>query len=139
MTHISFATAKEIAHQHGACTEALDTLQPMCSWPEFWQHPSAPQWAYWYANRVLRGRWPEAESHIRQAPRWAYYYAYAILCGRWPEAEPYILQSPEYAYCYARHVIQGRWLEAEPTILQDPRWAYWYAYHVICGLREGTV
>jgi len=88
MTNVSFATAKARAREQGACARALDEIEPMTSWSEFWQHPNAPYWAYWYARRVLHGRWMEAEPYIIRSTKWTYYYACHVVMGLLPEVEP---------------------------------------------------
>jgi len=86
-----------------------------------------PKNAYWYAEDIIKGRWPEAEPVIMTRMLWAYRYAEAIIKGRWPEAEPYIMESVEYAYMYAQFVIKGRWKEAEETIMTEKYW--WNKYY----------
>ena len=92
-----------------------------------------PRTLYYYARDVIKGRWPEAEPHIKVDPRWAYWYASDVIKGRWPEAEPYIMKNSEWAYGYARFVIKGRWPEVEPIIKVNPQFAYYYARDVIKG------
>ena len=41
-----------------------------------------PYQAYWYAARVLKGRWPEGEATIAKDPTWAEKYL-----ERFPEAK----------------------------------------------------
>lgn len=53
-------------------------------------------------------------------------YAQRIINGRWVEAEPIIMKNSHMAYWYARTVIRGRWKEAEPYIKQN-EW-YWRYY-----------
>jgi len=86
-----------------------------------------------YAQRVIKGRWPEAEPYIIRTPESAYYYADHVLNDRWPEAEPQILKSPKYSYWYALRVIKGRWPEAESTILESPESAAAYTQNIIKG------
>jgi hypothetical protein len=92
-----------------------------------------PEWASRYADRVIGGRWPEAEAVIATHHAWAYYYARDVIKGRWPEAESVIATDPEKAYQYAYRVIGGRWPEGEATIITDPQYAHYYAINVIGG------
>ena len=62
-----------------------------------------PYQAYWYAARVLKGRWPEGEATIATGPGWAYNYAKDALKGRWLEAEATIATSPHFAELYLKH------------------------------------
>jgi hypothetical protein len=49
----------------------------------------------------------------------AYSYADFILDGRWPEAETLIASNPVSSFYYAKDVIKGRWPEAESVIATD--------------------
>jgi hypothetical protein len=81
---------------------------------------TGPYDAYWYAIRVLKGRFPEAEPYIAKSPYHAYLYASNVLMGRFPEGEPAIATDPDYAHLYARNVLMGRFPEGEPAIATDP-------------------
>jgi hypothetical protein len=48
------------------------------------------------------------EPYIIKSPQFAFYYAKNIIKGRWIEAEKYIIKSPCYAYLYARYIIKGK-------------------------------
>jgi len=54
------------------------------------------------------------KSNLVKNPEYAYYYAKFIIKGRWPEAEPYIMKDkdPYLIVWYARYIIKGRWPEA---------------------------
>jgi hypothetical protein len=86
--------------------------------------------AYFYALKVLKCRWFEAEPYILKAnnPGHAFFYASHIIKGRWVEAEPFIMKSSYYAYYYACDVIDGRWAEAEMFIKEDADW--WRLYRL---------
>ena len=85
-----------------------------------------PEWAYVYAYRVIKGRFPEGEPAIATDPNAAYHYANLFIKDRWPEAEPVIATNPFTAYAYALRVIKDRWPEAEPVIATNPIWAEKY-------------
>ena len=87
---------------------------------------TGPYDAYWYAIRVLKGRFPEAEPYIATRPIWAYLYARDVIKGRWPEGEAAIATDPGWAYQYAEYVIKGRFPEGEATIATDPHRAKIY-------------
>ena len=89
------------------------------------------EYAHYYALNILGRRWPEAELRMAKDLRWAYYYAHYVLKRPWPEAEPTIAQDPRLAYNYALYVLKRPWPEAEPTIAKDPRWAYNYAIYIL--------
>lgn len=78
----------------------------------------SPKYAYDYARRVIKGRWPEAEKYIMEDPNYIYRYALNVIRGRWHEAEPIIMKDPEAAFLYAVDVIEGRWPEAEKYIMK---------------------
>jgi hypothetical protein len=90
-------------------------------------------WAYQYAVKVLKGRFPTGESAIAKVPRLACQYAQLILKGRFPEGEPAIAKDPQSAYQYAHDVLKGPFPEGESAIAKDPRSAYQYAYDVLKG------
>lgn len=68
----------------------------------------------------------EAEPALMKQPDYAYMYANYIIKGRWPEAEPYIMKEAFAVYYYAKVVIKGRWVEAEDVIREDE--TYWEDY-----------
>ena len=82
--------------------------------------------AYYYAEGIIKGRWPEAEPTIMTSPVWAYNYAVDVIEERWPEAEPTIMTSPEWAYWYTEDVIQERWPDAESVIKTEVTYWEWY-------------
>ena len=131
MTDDDWSSLLKKAKQARACDKHYNIAASYSSFEEASQHSDAPQWAYWYARNVIKGRWPEAEAVIMQDAFWAYWYALDVLEGRWPEAELAIIGSAKWAYHYACDVIKGRWPEAEPVIASSPSWAYWYALHVV--------
>ena len=102
----SYQDALKRARENGACASALAELEQLRDWDEFFAHPCAPDWAYWYARNVLRGRWPEAEPVIAQSPTWAYWYAHNIIRGKFPEGEPAIATNPYWSYWYGKYIIR---------------------------------
>jgi hypothetical protein len=94
-----------------------------------------PKLAFYYADTILKARWPECEKYLITSPTWSYQYAKYIIKGRWPEAEPIIATDPGHAVKYATQVIRGRFPEAEPYILKGntPFLVYDYAKYVING------
>lgn len=62
----------------------------------------------------------------------AYYLADCVLDGRWPEAEleaePLFMTDPCWAYIHARYVRKAPWPEAE-AVIKDSRWWDDYAKH----------
>lgn len=63
--------------------------------------------SYFYALRVLRGRFRRGEKAISMVPTWAVKYARFVRRGRFPMAEPFIARDPERCYEYFRHVMGG--------------------------------
>ena len=84
-----------------------------------------PELAYKYVLETNQ-RFEAGERAIMKDPEYAYWYAQKVIKGRWPEAEPVIIKDPYWAYLYAIYVIKGRWPEAEPVIMK--RAYYWYLY-----------
>jgi hypothetical protein len=90
------------------------------SWPEVEPVIKTDEHStYTYARDVIKDRWPEGEPTLINEPTWACFYARDVIEGRWPEAEPAIMTSI-YAVEYAEDFIKGRWLEAEPYIKNSP-------------------
>ena len=121
-----FKEAVKKAEEHGACELAFTELRKMSDWDDFWKHPIALEWAFWYAKNVIHGRWIDAEPHIMQDPKWVYCYAIEFFHGRWFDAEKYVVEYPLWACQYAINVIRGRWPDAESCIMGDPFWAIKY-------------
>ena len=89
----------------------------------------APSRLVKYAERGIKGRWPEAEPVIMQEPMVAVDYAAEIIRGRWPEAEANILKTPIAAADYAILVLKAPWPEAESAIRRDrDAWARYNHY-----------
>ncbi len=97
------------AEEHDACRSAQTFLKSCSSIEEVLASEDAPEYAYWYAENVIGGRWEEAEPLILTNVKWAYVYALDFIDGRWPEAEPIISTDDQWAYMYAFNVIKGPW------------------------------
>ena len=104
-----------------------------------------PLAAYYYAEDVIQGRWPEAEEIIKKfvpsgtagytMSSIACDYARFVIKGRWPEAEEMILKDPDTRFVYCNEVIKGRWPEAEEETKKDKdtEFIYKYALNIIKG------
>jgi hypothetical protein len=86
---------------------------------------TGPYQAYWYAVRVLKGRFREGEPALATDPRAAYNYSMHIN-GPFSEGEPAIATDPQWASLYAKWVLNRRFPEAEVAIATDPEWAKEY-------------
>lgn len=64
--------------------------------------------SYFYALRVLRGRFAKGEESISKSPAWAVRYARFVTRKRFPEAEDQISLDPACSYDYFKHVMKGR-------------------------------
>lgn len=69
--------------------------------------------AYFYALRVLKGRFKQGEPSISQNPVWAVRYARFVIRKRFPLGEERIARSPVCSYEYFRHVMRGKKLPDE--------------------------
>jgi hypothetical protein len=68
-------------------------------------------------------RWELEE--LAKDPEQAVLYAQKVLKGRFLEAEPHIAQDPDHAFEYAKSVIKGRFEAAEKTLLEhNARWGH---------------
>lgn len=63
--------------------------------------------SYFYALRVLRGRFKKGEPAISKVPVWAVKYARFIRKRRFMMAESHIAGDPKLCYEYFRHVMGG--------------------------------
>ena len=118
---------------HYSCANILIFLRSCSSIEEVLAHEQASEWAYWYAENVIGGRWEEGEPIILTNSYYSYCYARIFVKGRWVEAEPLMLTDPYCAYWYARDIIKGRWAEAETIILTKSYLAEIYAHNIIKG------
>jgi len=84
-------------------------------------------------DAIKRGeRDPDLERFILdQHPNYAWFYAWGVIKGRWMEAEEVIKSDPGWACNYAKYAIRGRWIEAEEIIKKDPGYAYNYAINIL--------
>ena len=120
------------AKKAGACYEALTEIRRLLAEggiEAVMASKECPGWAYWYADKVLKTRWPEAEDLIRTDAQVACEYAHFVIKARWPEAEDVIRKNSWAACWYAYYVIDARWPEAEDVIRTNARVAYWYTKH----------
>ncbi len=78
-----------------------------------------PYLCYYYAQYIIRGRWPAAEDIIKTSVEYIYRYATFVVRGRWPEGEKILLErgSILWMFYYAQDVIKGRWPEADHALL----------------------
>ena len=88
------------AQAKDACEEAMELIEACKTVEELMAHEKAPNWAFWYALHVIKGRWPEAEEVIMRDARSAQYYAEHVIGGRWPEAEVIIMTDVQSALWY---------------------------------------
>jgi hypothetical protein len=66
-----------------------------------------PEEAY-YKCWGNRKRDKDLEPFIIKDPEYAYFYAKDIIKGRWLEAEPFIIQDSGWAFYYAADIIKGK-------------------------------
>jgi len=69
--------------------------------------------SYFYALRVLRGRFKKGERSISENPIWAVKYARFVLRTRFAMAEEKIARDSGCSYEYFRHVMKGKKLPEE--------------------------
>ena len=85
-----------------------------------------PEWAYRYAQDVIRKRWPPGEAAIAGNAGYAFQYAKYMIRKPWPSGEAVIAARAAYAVLYARDVIGKPWPPGEAAIAGDARWAKEY-------------
>lgn len=64
--------------------------------------------SYFYALRILNGRFFDGEKQIAKTPKWAIKYARFILRNRFEKAEKNIAKNPEWCYEYYKFVIKRK-------------------------------
>lgn len=69
--------------------------------------------SYFYALKVLRGRFEKGEASISENPVWAVKYARFVIRKRFRLAEEKIARNPGCSYEYFRHVMKGKKLPDE--------------------------
>ena len=74
---------------------------------------------------------PKMEGVISQSGEASYFYALRILHGRFRRGEASISQSPVWSVKYARFIMRKRFREAEHSISRDPKCCYEYFRHVM--------
>jgi hypothetical protein len=64
--------------------------------------------SYFYALKVLHGRFERGEDSIAKLPTWAVKYARFIMRSRFERAEKHMCSSPACCYEYFKHVVKQR-------------------------------
>jgi hypothetical protein len=90
-----------------------------------------PQYAFFYAKNIVRGRWLTGEPAILKNPEWCYNYVKEVVQERLPKCEAVIATSAYYACEYAIKIIKDRFPEGEAAIAKDPHCAVRYAKEII--------
>ena len=81
----------------------------------------------YYLNTLCKDEeWYEIIRIKLDCARAAFRYANDVIKGRWPEAESLIMCSASSAYYYAKYVIKGRWVEADDVIASNTLYWAWY-------------
>lgn len=71
------------------------------------------------------------EKYFAKDAEFAYWYAQGVLKGPFSTGEKAIAKSSYYSYLYARHVLKGPFPAGEATIATDAETAHWYAKDVL--------
>ena len=157
MNLYSYHNKPEELHNYFEAGEKI----PDVFWDKFSKHPEKlkekehliaknPQYAWKYANQILKGAFPEGEEAIgtnaqysieyaelledrfakgedtiAKSAEHSYYYA-AIIGASFPEGEGAIAKDALYSYLYARDVLRGRFREGEAIILNGSKYSYDY-------------
>jgi hypothetical protein len=107
--------------------KVLETLILECL-PKHYGWEAATK-AYYYAQRILKKRWPQGEKVILEhSPRFAYLYAKNIIKGRWIQAEPFIAKDEQASYYYSKFVLKGRFPEFEKNLKCGGLTGRWISY-----------
>jgi hypothetical protein len=82
-------------------------------------------------------RVPRLEGVIAENGEASYFYALRVLHGRFERGEPAIASIPKWAVKYARFIIRRRFEIAEENLCSDPELCYEYFRYVTCGKLPG--
>lgn len=97
---------------------------------------TSARYAFWYARRRLKKRFPAGEPAIAKDAEYAYAYAKDVLRSPFPLGEPAIAKRAEYAYVYAVYVLKSRFKLGEPAIRESEY--YWRKYTSKFKLTESS-
>ena len=89
------------------------------------------EYAYRYAQYILKKPWSKGEDVIAKDAEYAYYYAHDVLKMPWPKGEATIAKDSQYAYYYALNVLKKPWPKGEDSIAKDTEYAYEYARNIL--------
>ena len=84
------------AKLHLACKEDLNSLEACETIEQINELKARPYYLSWYANYVLKRRWPEAEEIIMTNADASFLYANYVLKRQWPGTEEIINTIPRY-------------------------------------------
>lgn len=93
-------------------------------------------WPINYAEKIIKGRWPEYEQVLlEKGESYDCYHYCRELNTPVPELEPVIARDKVSSYLYATHVLNARFLAGEPAIQRYPD-EYWDRYKVRFNINE---
>lgn len=92
-----------------------------------------PVYAVRYAERVLKGRFEQAEEFISLHYTASFQYANIVIKGPWEMGEKVISSNADCSFQYAVNVIKGRWERGEKSILENISTSVRYALEVLGG------
>lgn len=98
---------------------------------------TVPNYARWFAQVVIEGKYEPAERAILKSPFQSYLYCAEVLNYRWLPAEKVIAKSACNSYQYAKKFKNDfpsrRFELGEKSILKDPWYAVFYAKEILNG------
>lgn len=93
----------DTAIKHGACENVINKLRTYNTFEDAAKDEKAPYYVFWYAEKVINGRWEECEYVILMSVEYSYYYAKDVIKSRWVEAEPIIFSDEAYKTSYCNY------------------------------------
>jgi lambda repressor-like predicted transcriptional regulator len=75
-----------------------------------------PEYSYWYAKEIIRGRFVLGEKSISKKSSLSYYYAANVLENKFVLGEKEISKESSYSCDYAVHVLKKRFVLGEKII-----------------------
>jgi hypothetical protein len=84
--------------------------------------------AYYYAFKILKGRFQLGEKAIATDSEYSYWYARDVLGCRFELGEQTIASNATFSYFYAKDVVKGRFELGEKSIINDNYYRLEYLY-----------
>ena len=103
----TFEEAKVKMKAAKACKDEFEIVDQLDSWQEFFVHENAPYWCWWYAQKVVGGRFEPGEAAIAKNAYYSYYYARDVVESRWEPGEKAISKNARFSQLYQEFIREA--------------------------------